>query len=91
MSDLSAHPQAFIHPVSGALTEATVANLRQAEREARDAIGRLHRALEPVREGLAAVPVALPEPTLRTETQKRIARCPRCNGRLDDPFEGEAA
>lgn len=75
---------AFIHPVTGKWTEATVANLRAAERETRDRIGALHRALEPVREGLAAVPVELPDPTARTEVQKRVARCPRCNGRLPD-------
>lgn len=33
-------------------------------------------------------PPVLPPPRYRTDAQQRIARCPRCGGRLDSEVEG---
>ncbi len=33
-------------------------------------------------------PAVLPPPTRRSEVQQRIARCPRCGGRLDSEVSG---
>lgn len=48
-------------------------------------IGRNYRARVPILQRLAELrgPAELPPARYRTETQQRVARCPRCGGRLD--------
>ncbi len=75
--------QAFVHPLSGALLEATHANLRAAKTDGWAEIDRLKVALAPISERLAELdgPAVLPRPRWQTDKQRRIATCPRCGTR----------
>jgi hypothetical protein len=77
---------AFVHPVTGEFLEATRENLERADRETRDAIGRLYRALDPLLPALAELrgPVKVPRRRDRTEVQERAVRCPACGHRYSE-------
>lgn len=69
-----AHPQCFIHPLTGRWTEATEAALAAADREARAEIDRIYKALRPVTVALAALRGGeLPPARHRTSVQKAFA------------------
>lgn len=82
----------FTHPVTYAFMEATEGNLSAAIEDAFIDVARRKREvadlmarMEPLRERLAVLrgPAVLPRPSRRTETQSKVAACPRCGGRLD--------
>lgn len=60
-------------------------DLKAALEEAEAELQAVYRKLWPLREEWARVsePAPLPSRRNRTETQERIARCPRCGGRLE--------
>lgn len=62
------------------------AALDVAEKE----LAEVYRRLWPLREAYseAVPPAELPAPRYRTTTQEKVARCPRCGGRLES--EGAA-
>ncbi len=49
-----------------------------------DALADIYRERRPILEALAEArgKAVLPPPRLRTPTQEKVARCPRCGGRL---------
>ena len=60
--------------------------IRAALEEAEAELHECYRKVWPLREALAEVtpPAALPSRRNRTDKQALIARCPRCNRRLDE-------
>jgi hypothetical protein len=48
-------------------------------------LGKLYRERDPILEQLAELRGAyeLPKPRYRTDTQAKVARCPRCSGKLE--------
>jgi hypothetical protein len=72
------------HPETGELLEGEEA-LRQALTAAEEQLSAHYRTVWALRNGLAEIaqPAPLPSRRNRTETQERIARCPRCGGRLE--------
>jgi hypothetical protein len=57
---------------------------RQQIADLDEKIGDLYRERRRVQERFARdYPLVLPEPRLRTPTQQRVARCPRCGERLE--------
>ena len=50
-----------------------------------DQLGKLYRLRDPILARLAELrgPYEMPPPSRRTETQQKVAYCPRCSGRLD--------
>lgn len=71
------------HPRYEAVTSS--AEIKAALEEAEAELAAVYRKVWPLREAYAeAVPPAeLPAARHRTEKQERVARCPRCGGRLD--------
>lgn len=81
----------FVHPTSGEVLE-TRAEFDAAVAELEIELGLIYRALYPIREARAErfETADLPTPRYRTSTQEKVARCPRCGGKLEDnPTEGE--
>jgi hypothetical protein len=63
----------------------SVASLQAQLNQIEEHLGKLYRRRAPLLERLAelrGVP-ELPAPRYRTETQQRLARCPRCTHELD--------
>lgn len=58
--------------------------IKAALDEAEAELAKVYRRLWPLREAYAeAVPPAeLPPPRYRTPTQEKVARCPRCGGKI---------
>ena len=79
----------FIHPETGELL-ATEEEWRKALNVVEERLTETYRVLWPLRDGYAErfPPAALPSRRNRTETQEKIARCPRCGTRLES--EGPA-
>jgi hypothetical protein len=77
--------EGFVHPVTGELLEADQVTLAAAQAETEATIGRLYRALDPIRERLGELrgPAVLPRPSRRTDKQRDVSRCPSCGKRLD--------
>lgn len=64
----------------------SLSDLEAALSELEERMAPLFRQRRALRETIASMrtPAALPPKTRRTETQEKIARCPRCGGRLAD-------
>ncbi len=75
----------FAHPTTGEILE-TKEEFLAAIAEEEAALGAVYRVLWPLRESFAAAfpPAELPDQVNRTEKQERVARCPRCNQRLEE-------
>jgi hypothetical protein len=79
----------FVHPTSGEILESREefdAAIAALEIE----LGLVYRALWPLREAVAErYPAAeQPAPRYRTSTQEKVARCPRCGGKVEGPELG---
>ena len=75
----------YIHPESGELL-ATEEEWRAALNDVEDRLAYLYRLRRTLRDGEeGALKVAeLPPRIARTPTQEKVARCPRCGGRIED-------
>lgn len=75
----------FVHPESGELL-ATEEEWRAALRAAEEKLSEHFRLVWTLRDGVAerTDPAELPPRIARTPTQEKVARCPRCGGRLDE-------
>ncbi len=74
---------AYPHPVTGELLETKEEFLAAIAEEERK-LGETYRVLWPLRDAHAAAfpPAELPRVRDRTATQEKVARCPRCGGKL---------
>lgn len=72
----------FVHPVTGEWIDAIEPRLAEAAKETDEELGRIYRALLPIRERLAELrgPAVLPRPSRQTDKQRRVSACPRCGG-----------
>jgi hypothetical protein len=80
----------FPHPETGELLE-TREQFLSALRAQEEKLSEIYRTLWPLRDGYAERFEAgeMPRPRHRTATQEKVARCPRCGGRLENE-EGAA-
>ena len=62
------------------------AEIKAALEEAEAELQAVYRKLWPLREAYAETfpPAELPAPRYRTPHQEKVARCPRCGGRLEE-------
>lgn len=76
-------PSEYVHPETGEVL-ATEAEWKAAIGVLEERLSLIYRELWPLRDEYAErfPPAALPSRRNRTETQEKIARCPRCGGRL---------
>ena len=81
----------FLHPETG-LPLSTHEEFMAALAEIEERMAPLYRVRRLVREAAAEAypPPRMPAPRSRTATQEKVARCPRCGGRLDENGEGAA-
>lgn len=75
----------FAHPETGEPLESHK-EFMAALAEIEERMAPLYRVRRQIREAAAeAFPSpAMPPPRLRTPTQEKVARCPRCGGRIND-------
>jgi len=78
----------FVHPTSGEVLE-TRAEFDAAIAELEIELGLIYRALSPLRAARAEKfdPPDMPAVRFRSSAQEKVARCPRCGGRLNDEEE----
>lgn len=75
----------MIHPVTGQVLE-TKEDFQAALAELEERMAPLYRERRTLREAWVEtfVPPDMPRARYRTVTQEKVARCPRCNRRLDE-------
>lgn len=73
----------FPHPETGELLE-TQADFQAALAEIEERMAPYYRTRRQIREAASErFDAVLPQPWLRTSTQEKVARCPRCGGNLE--------
>lgn len=75
----------YIHPITGEVL-ATEDEWRAAIRTLEERLSEVYRDLWPLREKYAErfPPAELPARRYRTDTQEKVARCPRCGTKIED-------
>ncbi len=85
MSMTEQSPSSYVHPETGELL-ATEAEWKAAISALEEKLGPIYGLLWRLRDERARrfPPAELPPRRARSETQEKVARCPRCHGRLDE-------
>ena len=75
----------FIHPETGEIL-ATKEEFLAALMEEEERLSPIYKTVHALRDGMVERFEAAeqPSPRYRTTTQEKVARCPRCNARLED-------
>ena len=79
----------FFHPETGEIIE-THEEFLDALHALEERLAPIYRYRARIREAMSErfPPAEMPEPRYRTQAQEKVARCPRCGGRIeDDPVE----
>ena len=78
----------FVHPETGEVLE-TEAEWKAALNALEEKLAPIYRVRRTLREQYAErfPPPEQPAPRYRTPTQEKVARCPRCGGRLETETE----